>query len=405
MTVTAEEPADPATESASAAAPRVFVSVAEQSADEHAALLVRTFCRDCPDAVFSGMAGPALRAEGVKSFEDLTRHSAMAAAAFKKVPWALSLMRRVRRHLKAGNYDAAVLVDSPALHLPMAKICRSLGIPVLFFIAPQTWAWGPPNWRNRRIQKRVDRLACIWPFEEPYFQNAGIAAKYVGHPSFDRLAAIETSQQAIDGHRAGAQNVITLLPGSRPHVIDEVLPGQLEIATTLARRFSKLRILAVAANDDAREQIEARIKQHGLNLQITLLQGDTARAEAIRAADLVLVASGTVTLEVAYWATPMIVMYNSSRWSYQLIGRWLIRTPWLSIPNIVAQREMVPEYMPYYTSTAPIAAQAIDWLSNPLARQRIRDDLRRTIQPLVKTGAAANAADELHQLLQEKSRR
>lgn len=386
-------------------APRIFVSVAEQSADEHAAMLLRSFRQLAPDAAFSGMAGPALRAEGAESFEDLTRQSAMALAAFKKVPWALRLMRRVRRHLKSGHYDAAVLVDSPALHLPMAKICRSLGIPVLYFIAPQTWAWGPPKWRNQRIRKRVDRLACIWPFEETYFQDAGIAARYVGHPSFDRLAAIETSQQAIDGHRLGAQQVITLLPGSRPHVINEVLPGQLEIACALTRRFAKLRVLAVAANDHARALVESLNKQLAPNLPMTLLQGETARAEAIQAADLVLVASGTVTLEVAYWATPMIVMYNSNRWTYELIGRWLIRTPWLSIPNIIAQRQMVPEYMPYYTSTAPIAAQAIDWLSNPLARQRVRDDLRRTIQPLVKTGAAANAAAELHQLLQERSRR
>lgn len=384
--------------------PRIFVSVAEQSADEHAATLVRAFREMVPEARFSGLAGPALQAEGVESFESLTGQSAMAAAAFRKIPWALRLMRRVRRYLKNQDYDAAVLVDSPALHLPMAKICRSLGIPVLFFIAPQTWAWGPPNWRNKRIRARVDRLACIWPFEEPYFQEAGINATYVGHPSFDRLAAVDVSQQAIDGHRLGAQQIIALLPGSRPHVINEVLPGQLEIASALARRFAKLRVLAVAANDDANGQIETLHKQLAPNLPITFIQGDDARAEAIQAADLVLVASGTVTLEVAYWATPMIVMYNSSRWLYRLVGRWLIRTPWLSIPNIVAQREMVPEYMPYYTSTAPIAAQAIDWLSNPLARQRIRDDLRRTIQPLVKTGAAANAAEELRQLLQQTKR-
>lgn len=401
MTMTADDLTSTLPPPTNTRAPRIFVSVAEQSADEHAAILVRAFKQTTPKTIFSGLAGPALQAEGVESFEDLTGQSAMAAAAFKKIPWALRLMRRVRRYLKAEHYDAAVLVDSPALHLPMAKICRSLGIPVLFFIAPQTWAWGPPNWRNKRIRKRVDRLACIWPFEEPYFQNAGINAKYVGHPCFDRLAAVDVSQQAIDGHRLGAQQVITLLPGSRPHVINEVLPGQLEVATALARRFSKLRVLAVAANDDARKLIDNLSRQLSPNLPITLLQGDDARAEAIQAADLVLVASGTVTLEVAYWATPMIVMYNSSRWLYRLVGRWLIRTPWLSIPNIVAQREMVPEYMPYYTSTAPIAAQAIDWLSNPLARQRIRDDLRRTIQPLVKSGAAANAAEELQQLLQQ----
>lgn len=378
---------------------RIFVSVAEQSADEHAAMLVRAALAERPNLTFAGLAGPALVAEGVESYEDLTRQSAMALAAFKKVPWALKLLKRVRGYLERGAFDAVVLTDSPALHLPMAKLCRKLGIPVLFYIAPQTWAWGPPNWRNKRIRQRVDRLACIWPFEEPYFRKAGINATYVGHPSFDRFAAVQVDESAVAAMRAGADKLVTILPGSRPHVIDEVLPGQLEVAAAIRNKFTEARFVIVAANDEADARIARMVGERARPLRIERLKGDQNRAAAIGAADLVLAASGTVTLEVAYRAAPMIVMYNSGRWTYELVARWLIRTTWLSIPNIIAQREMVPEFMPYYTSTQPIADRAIELLSDDAARQRMRDDLTRTIQPLVKTGAAENAVKLLFALL------
>ncbi len=389
--------------------PHIFVSVAEQSADEHAAKFAEAFRRLAPHATFGGLAGPALRAAGCEGLHDMTAHSAMALAALRRIPEALRLLARIKSHLSEQRYDAAVLVDSPAINLPIAKLFKKRGIPVLYYIAPQTWAWGPKGWRNRRLRNRVDRLACIWPFEEPYFSAAGIPATYVGHPSFDRLIDVHVDTPRVDALRRGAKPVLTLLPGSRRHVVEEVFPGQLEVAVAVATRFPASRFLAVAANDAIKRLIRSYLEPHnrprvrGRDLPVEILEGAADRAAAIRAADLALVASGTVTLEVAYHGAPMIVMYNSGRWPYRLVGRWLLTTPFLSIPNILAGREVVPEFMPFYRTTDPISARAVDWLSNPMALDRVRADLLATIRPLAKPGAADNAARTLAALLAERA--
>ncbi|HWL94431.1 MAG TPA: lipid-A-disaccharide synthase [Phycisphaerae bacterium] len=383
--------------------PRIFISVAEQSADEHAASLVRAFRETHPGATFHGLAGPRLQAEGAECFFDMTARSAMAHAAFGRIPEVLGLLRRLKTYLREGRFDAAVLVDSPALNLPIAKICRRNGIPVLYYIAPQTWAWGPRAWRNNRVRRRVNRLACLWAFEEPYFRAAGIQATYVGHPTLDHLRNVEISDARIAELRSPGSPVITLLPGSRKHVVEEVFPGQLEIARALRGRFNRINVIVVAANEEAKGIIQHNLSRHDRRLDATVVSGEHDRAAAIRAADLCLAASGTVTLEVAYWGTPMLVMYQTPKWRYLLVGRWLIHTPYLSLPNILAGREIVPEFMPYYDSTGPIAARALEWLSNPGTLIRVRTELAEMIQGVLKPDAARNAASELAKLLAEST--
>lgn len=384
--------------------PRIFMSVAEQSADEHAAELIKAFRRLRPGARFYGLAGPRMRGQSCECLHDMTAKSAMALAALRRIPESFRLLRRLKACFSEDRPDAAVMVDSPALNLPIAKLCRKLGIPVLYYIAPQTWAWGPKRWRNARVRKRVDRLACLWPFEQPYFRAAGINATYVGHPTLDRLLNAKVDEHRAKTLRNGAAPVITLLPGSREHVVEEVLSGQLEIVRSLSVRFPRARFLFVAASEEIQRRIQARTSMLGSRTDVLLLIGAPDRAAAVRAADLALVASGTVTLEVAFHGTPMMVMYNSGRWSYHLLGRWLITTRYLSIPNILAGREIVPEFMPYYKSTDPIIARIVGWLSTPKALEQVRHDLSETLQPLLKPGAAMNTAKELGTLLEETER-
>lgn len=384
-------------------APRIFISVAEPSADEHAAGLIQAFRALRPGATFCGLAGAAMREAGCECLHDMSSRSVMALAALARIPEALGLLRRLKKHFAGRSYDVAVVVDSPALNLPIAKVCRKAGIPVLYYIAPQTWAWGWRWWRNRRLRRRVNRVACIWPFEEAHFRKDGIETNYVGHPSFDRLLALKVNEARVAAFRAGGSPVITLLPGSRQHVIDEVLPGQLEVARAVAMHHRRAKFVIVAASEQAKDWIQSAVATLRASVAFELVWGAEERTAAIRAADMALVASGTITLEVMYHGTPMIVMYNTPRWSYQLVGRWLINTPFLSLPNILAGREIVPEFMPYYRRVDPIIARTVEWLATPATLERVRRDLREMIQPLAKPGASANAAAQLAALLSEST--
>ena len=183
-------------------------------------------------------------------------------------------------------------------------------------------------------------------------------------------------------------------------MIREVLPGQLAVARSVRRRFPAARFLISAADEAAARLIEA----HRAATQLDAHIDRDHHAETIRAADLALVASGTATLEVAYHGTPMIVMYNGSKWGYRLIGRWLIRIPYLSLVNILAGKPIVPEFMPYDQSPEPIAQQAIELLLNPQRLARMRAELQEVIAPQARPGASQAAANILLDLVQPRAR-
>jgi len=373
--------------------PLVFVSASEPSADLHAASLIRAVRRLRPEIRFLGVAGPAMRDAGCWPIFDMTRHSAMLLGALRAVPQALRLLATTKRHLRRYPAAAAVLVDSPTLNLPIARLAKRRQVPVLYYVAPQLWAWG--RFRTPRVRARVDRLAVILPFEEEFFRSRRIAATYVGHPLFDKLVARPRSEDSISEILARGSPVIALLPGSRQHVVREILPGQIEVARRILARFPSAHAGVSVANPVVAPLVRRQIGASGLPIAMYA----DRNADLLPAADLALVASGTATLEVAYHHTPMIVMYNANRWAYQLVGRWLIRTAQLSLVNILAGRELVPEFMPYYSSTDPIAARALALLEDEGARRRLSDELAALIDPLVKTGASENTARLLLDLI------
>jgi len=299
-----------------------------------------------------------------------------------------------------------VLVDSPFLNLRIAKLCKQIGIPVLYYVAPQVWAWAPR--RIEKVRRRIDRLAVILPFEETYFQERGVPARFVGHPLFETLEQIAPDDARIDQYRAHGRPVIALLPGSRRQVVQEVFPGQVEVAAGILRQHPQAVFLVACAGpetEDLARQIATRLTRSVSSLPLDRLVFDHRfRAEMLLAADLALVASGTITLEVAYRATPMIVMYNHGRLFYHLIARRLLTTPHLSLPNILAGRELVPEFMPYYTSTRPILDRALAMLADPAALESAQRDLADLVAPLVRTDVSDRVADELSALFNQNAR-
>ena len=362
--------------------PLIFISAAEPSADLHGASLIHATRAICPSARFVGVSGPRMVAAGCFPIYDMTRHSAMLLGVVRSVGRAIAMLETADRHLRAYPFDAAVVIDSPTLHLPLAGKAHALGIPVLYYIAPQMWAWGA--YRIHKLRNRATRVAVILPFEEAFFRNQGVDARYVGHPLADSMASSPIDGEAVGRIRAGGEPRIALLPGSRKHVVGEVLPGQLAVARAISTAFRTAVFGVSVASEQVRPMIEAAVSKS--RLAVTMYHEN--RAELVEAADLVLVASGTMALEVAFREKPMIVMYNASRIFYHLIGRWMIHMPYLSLPNILAGREIVPEFMPYYHTTEPIAKCALELLRSEPKRKAMSRDLAAIVDPM-RTGHAS----------------
>ena len=425
--------------------PLIFISAAEPSADRIGAALIRAVRRQAPDARFVGVAGPRMVEAGCWSIYDMTRHSAMLLGVLGAVGRGWKLLRACRQYLRRYRFDAAVVIDSPVLHLPLAARLTRQGVPVLYYAAPQLWAWGA--WRAGKLRRRTRKLAVILPFEEEYFRSRGFDATFVGHPMFDadeqqltpeprvstpeprgsaRADSLSCTSPAVSQQRDAplAHPLIALLPGSRKHVVREVLPGQLEVAQRIAPAIPGATFGVSVANAQVAPVISqmcsqasaAGIGQASAGVpgsdnapagsapasasSFTVQQLPGRHAELIAAADLVLVASGTTTLEVAAAHKPMIVMYNVSRVAYHLLARWLVKTPFLSLPNILAGREIVPEFMPYYRSTEPIAKRALELLQSEDERATMAQDLATTIKPLQTGNASQRVAGMVLEMAQ-----
>lgn len=379
-----------------ATAARVFISAAEASADQHAAALIRTVRETRPDVRFVGVAGPKMVAAGCDRVFDMTGHSAMLLGVLGAAGRAMRMRAVCDRLLREHRFDAVVVLDSPTLHLPLAAKAHALNIPVLYYIAPQLWAWG--TYRLHRLRNDVDRVAAILPFEEAFFRSHGIEATYVGHPLAEALDERAMDDKAIARVRDRGHPLIALLPGSRKHVVEEVLPGQLEVADFISTAMPRAAFGVSVAGERVADVVRNTVSSSRIATRVFTAPHD----ELIEAADLVLVASGTTTLEVAFRAKPMIVMYNASRVFYHLIARWMLHTTHLSLPNILAGREIVPEFMPYYRSTKPIAECAIHLLRNDSSRKRMSEDLKTVVHPLRGTRASQCTAKLLTTLLDQR---
>lgn len=352
----------------------------------HAAALVRAARTLLPAVQFYGLTGPRLRELGVRSVYDLTAHAAMLGGVVGVVGHAWRALRAVERAWADERPDLVVLLDSPELNLKLARRAKRRGFRVLYYIAPQTWA--AREYRNRQIARDVDRLACILPFEESYFRRQLIYADYVGHPLFETLRTQTPRADVVQRLRATGQPVVALLPGSRRHVIDTMLPLQLEVVRRLRAAGRAVEPVVSCISPDRVPQVRKHVYASGFAAQIVTADN----ASLLSAADLVLVASGTATLEVAYHRKPMVVMYDAGRWlrlPHRLFGRFVLKTPHLSLVNILAGARVVPEFMPFVNDLNAVAAVAGQLLRDDTWRRIMVRQLDELVRPLEASQASA----------------
>jgi len=363
---------------------RVFITVAEFSGDQHAAHLIESLRRLDPSIIVEGHGGPAMEAQGAIIHHETTRRAAMIYQAMARAGEMWQLFRWTRRYFNRSQPDLQICVDSPAMNFHFARIAHERGIPVLYYIAPQLWAWR--EGRMKKLRKWVDHVACILPFEEEYFRNHGVKATFVGHPLFDQLPPV---RGPAPGPRfPDRPPVIGLLPGSRRSEAVSNFPHLLDVAARIRAVFPRASFLVptTPATHPVVEQLAPQLEG------IEYAQGQFDAM--VPRCDLCLTVSGTATLHVAGHGVPMIVVYRGSRFLWHLFGRWIITTRTFSLVNLLSEgrRHIVPEFVPWYGSNRPVADLAIDYLNHPEKLKLQKLELGELVSALDRPGASMNVA-------------
>ena len=344
---------------------RIFVSAGEASGEQYAVQLMAALRRDIPDADFFGLGGARMQAAG---FRRIVRSEDVAVMGIteivRHIPRIYREYRRLRRSLAAEKPDVAVLIDFPDVNLGLARRCKQLGIPVIFFVSPQVWAW--KQHRLPQIRRNVDRMLVIFPFEESWYRERGVAATFVGHPLAELpLPAISREAFAREHGLDPAKHWTGLLPGSRPREIALNLPTMLEAASLLDATYQGevefVLPLAPTLTQQQQAAVQALLGSHrgagqaaGQSSSPRVYSVQDARA-ALHHARTSVVASGTATVEAALIGNPFIVVYRLSRASYAVAKRF-VRVPHVAMANLIAGERVVPELIQNAFTPQAVAA-------------------------------------------------
>jgi lipid-A-disaccharide synthase len=370
----------------------VLVLTGEPSGDRAAAPVAAALLRRHPGLRVRAVGGPALRAAGAEIVQDIAELGAMGfAEVVRQIPRLHRLESRLR-DLIARERPAAVLpVDYPGFNLRIARIARRAGVPVVYYIGPQVWAWGAG--RIPRIAEAVDRMLVVFPFEEPLYREAGLRTDFVGHPLLDTLGEAPGRDEARArlGIPPGAP-VLGLLAGSRVQEVRRILPEMARAAAALRGDRPDLAVVASAAASVPRGEYDRALGGTGT---VTLHAGPAAVLDA--AADVVLVTSGTATLEAALLGTPLAVLYRTSAVTW-FLGRRLVRIPRISLVNIVAGEDLVEEFLQDEARAERVVPHVAALLDDPGRRRALSERLRalrsRLGEPGVADRVAAMVAEE-----------
>ncbi len=368
----------------------IFISAAEPSADAHCAGLITALRKSGYDIEFVGVGGPKMAEAGCRLLEATVGQAVMIYKAFSHVVRYYRLIKRVTRFLKSSKVDLVIVCDSPAFNFHIAKAAKKAGIKTVFYVAPQLWAWG--GWRIHKLRKCCDKLCCILPFEQDWFSQRGMDVVFVGNPLLDELEIDSANhKQYTDFEPKNAR--FAIMPGSRTAEIDSLWEPMQQIALRLKDKYPAASFVTVAV-DAEREQLLRKTQIPGFECQYTIGSvSDTANA-----VDFALVASGSATLEVTAAGCPMVIMYQSSRIIWLLLG-WVIKTKYLSLVNILAGKELVPEFMPYFSSIEPIAESIERLLEDRDKLTQISGELIKLVGPLAEKKARQEVAEIVLEML------
>jgi lipid-A-disaccharide synthase len=362
---------------------KILVSAGEASGDLYASLLVEELRRIWPEAEFFGCTGPKLRAAGVETVVDAADLAVVGLLeVVRDIPRIYREYRKLLAAARARRPELAILTDSPDFHLRVARRLHREGVPVVYLVAPQAWAWR--KGRVKTMRQTLQKLLCIFPFEEQFFRNEGVNATYIGHPLAGLVRPSLCRDEFFKKHRlAPGRPLVAVLPGSRRGEAARHLPALLDAVDRLYREQA-LNVVLPASHTTGADFFTQRTG----GSPIKVIEGESW--DALAHADVALAASGTVTVEAALLGTPMVTYYRVSTPSW-LAGKLLVNVPYYSMVNLIAGRAVVPELMQSQMTGEAIAREASRLLRDEAARSQMKAGLAEVREKL-GGGQAAQAA-------------
>jgi lipid-A-disaccharide synthase len=369
--------------------PAILFTAFEPSGDDHAAAVIAVLKENYPDIDIFAWGGRHMEAAGAQIIERTGDDAVMGMPGLAKIREHKRINASIEDWLKSNPIAVHVPVDSPAANFPVCRLTKAVGARVVHMVAPQLWAWAP--WRIRKLRRLTDHVMCVLPFEQEWFKQRGVEATFIGHPLFDQDLDTSELDLLIKDWSKGEQN-IALMPGSRPAEMRKNFPLLLGAYIKLANEHPNMRGLVAATRKEKEPVLRSIAKEAGLHWPDSLDITHSNTNAVIRWCDLSIVVSGTVTLQIAKQKKPMVIVYKIGRIPWMLLGRWLIQTDFITLPNLIAGRQIAPELVPHFGSSEPIADRVVELLEDRDAFQTQVNELEDIAKVYDEQNAAQNAA-------------
>ncbi|MCG9126764.1 lipid-A-disaccharide synthase [Candidatus Poribacteria bacterium] len=372
-----------------------MIVAGEPSGDLHASHVVTALKKQDTNITIYGMGGDMMEKSGV-SLDIHIKDSAVMGIleAVTVLPKFLKKLSILKKRLRENRPDVLLLIDFAEFNTPLAKYAHKLNIKIVYYIPPKAWAWRPG--RAKKIARRTDVVASIFPFEMEFYKNAGATVEFVGHPLVDFAYTDLSIQQAREKLELQKDtDVIGLMPGSRRSEVQRILPIMFEAASQIHRKYPEIKWILPKAPGISNQQIEScKMGINGIP-EIKLIEKNTYNA--MRAATLMLVTSGTATLETACIGTPMIILYRTSKLNWKIVN-WLTHLEHSGLPNLIAGERIVPELLQEDLSVKSLTDHTINLIQNPNEREKQKTTLKHVYDQLGESGVAEKTAQIiLHQ--------
>ena len=375
-----------------------MIVAGEGSGDLYGSELAKAISQLRPDLKIKGVAGPKMRGAGVEALfnaEDISVVGIFEAVG--KLRFLKRVFNGIKKELLSKKYASIVLIDLPDFNLRLAKAAKEIGIPVIYYISPQIWAWR--RWRIKKVKRYVDKMLVILPFEVEFYKKSGVDVEFVGHPLIDLVKTPYSKEEIC--HRFDLEMdepIICLVPGSREIEIKHNFPIIIQSAEIIKKALPESQFILPLATTLDRQQVEKFISKKDLEIKIT----EDLTDETKNTADFIIVVSGTATLETALLEKPMVIFYRGTLFEWLLVETFLT-IPYFGLVNIIAGKEIVPELRQYQASPKKIAEITIKALKESNYYNSMKEELLKIRQVLGEPGASMRCAQKISDFLENRT--